>query len=304
MIYTLYLYQNQSNVLLYDKNFQVFSDEKLEMFSSFFSALKSFISGIVSQVSNGLKKIELGEYLVLISFIPEIKADLVIIADKEDKGEINKLNPEIIEIIVNHKNLFVQFDCQAENFKLFDEQLTELIISNKKIVDKSLIENQSDILKSIWAQKGELSKKLQKDLTKKKEDLIQKRLEETNYLKKLKIIEELIKISENLRDDQKFIEYQKEAKYLKDEIRDKKIKLDYYLKKVKESLKERNYKNAYTNLYSFSLKLKNMAKSHLCEKYKQLANVLINKDHIDRVEFSKAVSNILMMKDNIEDYFN
>ena len=158
MIYSLFLYQSKSGLLLYDKNFQDVSDGKLEMFSAFFSALKSFISEMVLSGSKELKNIELGDYFVLITFIPETESDLVIIADKEDNKTINKLVPKLVRIILNYKELFINWDQRVKTFKILDKPLTELILSKKKLVEgTSLIEKQEVVLKSIWSHKKDLS---------------------------------------------------------------------------------------------------------------------------------------------------
>ena len=84
---------------------------------------------------------------------------------------------------------------------------------------------------------------------------------------------------------------------------DRQIKLKYYLDRTKEALKKKNYKEAYSNLYSFSLKLKNMAKSHIQKKYNDLAKLIMSKDELSKIEFSQIVSKILMLPNNIEEYF-
>ncbi|HEY0090639.1 MAG TPA: hypothetical protein VGB37_17440, partial [Candidatus Lokiarchaeia archaeon] len=58
------LYQQESGLLLYDKNFQDISEGKMELFSGFFAALKSFVSEMVLEGSKDLKNIELGDYSV------------------------------------------------------------------------------------------------------------------------------------------------------------------------------------------------------------------------------------------------
>ncbi|TFG30461.1 MAG: hypothetical protein EU532_00725 [Promethearchaeota archaeon] len=315
MIYSLFLYQSKSGLLLYDKNFQDVSDGKLEMFSAFFSALKSFISEMVLSGSKELKNIELGDYLVLITLIPEIKSDLVIIADKEDNKTINKLIPKIVKVILNYKELFISWDQSVKTFKILDQPLTELILSKKKLVEgTSLTEKQNVVLKSIWAHKKDLSAEIKQNLIAEKEILQKKLLTTENFHKKLILAEKLIEISEKLKDDKDFIKYQKDAKIIKDEISDRKLKLAYYLERSKESLsytldnlgskslKDGDYKETYLNLYSFSSKLKNVTDSETYKKYQLLAKKLIDKEQIPVDELSQVISEILAMKDDINVY--
>ena len=315
MIYSLFLYQSKSGLLLYDKNFQDVSDGKLEMFSAFFSALKSFISEMVLSGSKELKNIELGDYFVLITFIPETESDLVIIADKEDNKTINKLVPKLVRIILNYKELFINWDQRVKTFKILDKPLTELILSKKKLVEgTSLIEKQEVVLKSIWAHKKDLSAEAKQNLINEKEILQKKLLKAEDFKEKLALTKKLIQISSKLKDEEGFIQFQKEAKLIKDEIIDRKLKLQYYLERTKaalsntldnlgrKSLKDGDYKDTYLNLYSFSTKLKNLTDSDTYETYQMLAKALIDKDEISIDELSQVISKILAMKDDIDSY--
>jgi len=52
MIYTIFLYQSHTGLLIYDKSFQEINTGKMEMFSSFFLTIKSFVSQLVLDGSN------------------------------------------------------------------------------------------------------------------------------------------------------------------------------------------------------------------------------------------------------------
>ena len=135
------------------------------MFSAFFSALKSFISEMVLSGSKELKNIELGDYFVLITNIAETESDLVIIADREDNKAINKLIPKIVKIILDYKELFINWDQSVKTFKILDKPLTDLILSKRKLVEgTSLVEKQDVVLKSIWSHKKDLSDEVKQSL--------------------------------------------------------------------------------------------------------------------------------------------
>ncbi len=303
MIHSLYIFQSVSKNILYNKNFQ--SDEKMEMFSSFFSALQTFVSELTLSSTESLNTIELGEYFVLITRIPEIISDLVIIVDKADIKEAQKLISEIINIVLSHQDLFINWDQEPEKLEMFDLKIIQLILSNKKLIsESSLTANQSIILKSIWEQKGALSEQLRENLLKEMEKLNGKYIIEGNYLNKYDISMKLIEISEKLRDDEKFIEYQTEAKSLKDEIKDRKLRLQYYLDKLKESLEYSKYAETYSYLYSFCMKLQNFAEPEIIEKYKTLAKTLLNRNKIPKEEFKKVLKEISMIEENITQVFS
>jgi hypothetical protein len=288
---------------MYNKNFQ--SDEKLEMFDSFFSALQTFVSELTDSSKESLNTIELGEYFVIINHISEIMSDLVIITDKEDVKEVQKLIPKIYEIILSHQDLFINWDRKPEKLEMFDLKIIQLILSDKKLIaGSSLVNDQSTILKSIWEQKGTLSDQLREDLLNKKEELRMKYSMEENYIRKYEISKKLIEISEKLRDDEKFIKYQTEAKFLKDEIKDRKLRLQYYLDKIKESLEYSKYAEIYSYLYSFCIKLKNLIEPPIIEKYKLLAKTILSKDKVPREEFKQALNEISMIEQQMNNYLS
>ncbi len=303
MIQALYIFQSKSKDLLYNKSFQ--SDEKLEMFDSFFSALQTFVSELTESSTESLNTIELGKYFVIITRIAEILSDLVIITDKEDIKEVQKLIPKINEIIFNHQDLFINWDRKPEKLEMFDLKIIQLILTDKKLIaGSSLTTDQSTLLKSIWEQKGTLSEQLREDLLKEREDLSLQYLIEQNFIKKYEISKKLIEISEKLHDDEKFIEYQTESKSLKDEIKDRKIRLQYYLDKVKESLDYSKYAETYSYLYSFCIKLENFADPNFILKYKTLAKSLLNRDKIPKEEFKQHLQEISIIEQEINEYLS
>jgi len=317
MIYTLFLYHSESGLPLLDINLQDISSGKMDLFASFFSALKSFISEIVLGGSKELKNIELGDYRVLITNLDEIKADLVIIGDKEDSKAINKIIPKIIKILSNYQEIFLDWAGAPKDFDGVKQEIAELVLAQRKLVGNiSMIENSEIVLNSMWSHKPDISNTEKESLISEKQSLIAEFEACSNIVQKLAISETLLKISEDLKNSKGFVKYQEQIKSLKDEIRDTKIKLNYYLERTKvtislavdslgpRGLNEGDYKDVYLNLYSFSNKLKNILNDDSWEIYRDMGNRLINKDEIPPEEISEAIKFILKMNDDIETYFN
>ncbi len=303
MIQALYLFQSNTKELIYNKNFQ--SDEKLQMFSSFFSALQSFVSELTESSSESLNTIELGEYFVLISRISEISSDLVVITAKEDVKEVKKIIPKVQKIILSHEDLFNNWDHAPEKLEIFDLKIIQLVLSGRqKSGESSLTTDQGGILKSIWDQKGSLSEQIREDLSKEREDLNFRYTTEQNFLKKYAMSKKLIEISEKLRNEELFIEYQTESKSLKDEIKDRKLRLKYYLNRVNESIQFTKYAETYSYLYSFCLKLDSLVEPHLIEKYKSYAKTLLNRKKIPREEFKQVINNISKIGEELDEYLS
>jgi hypothetical protein len=288
----------------------------MELFSSFFSAIKSFIKELVLDGSTELKNIELGDYTVLITSIPDVQADLVMIADKEDRKALNKIIPKILSVLVKHKQLFLEWEGNREQLMVLDQPLTEIILNKKKklIRGDSLVEKPEELLQSLWDHKGALEEEQKGRLVKERDFLIKRIGKTKNLRRKLEIMMEVVNLSEKLHDEDNFLKYQKQVKQLRDQIKDTKYKLEYYLEKVKKSLSESlnsignkplsegDYKDAYLSLYSFSTKLRTLIDNKSWEKYRQLSKILINKQQKENKEISEAISAILNMNEDIEDY--
>jgi len=319
MLYFLFLYQIESGELLYEKKFQVDIDSHMDLFGSFFSALKMFVSEIADEDIDELKTIGLGNLMASIIRILEANIDLVIIAEKDDKKEIQKLSSKLKIIVLNYKELFLVDNVKSEDFENFDKEINDIVLSHRKILDPDvLIEKQKDFLKTIWDQRGKISDQLRedrKDLENERTVIINKLLIENNVLKKLSLCKLILEISDKLEDEQFFLEYQKKEKIIATEINDQKIRLKYYLNRVMESLKgtldtfgkrtllEGDFKEVYSNLYSFSSKLKNFSSVEVYEKYYHLANKLIKRKGISPKEFSLIIDEVSKMDENIESYF-
>ena len=320
MLYFLFLYQIESGDLFYEKDFQVDIDSQMDLFGSFFSALKMFISSMTNEGSEELSTIGLGNLIASIFRIIDVNIDLVIIAEEVDRKEIQKLTPKLKSIILNYKELFSVDAVKSEKFEKFDKEINDIIISHRKILDPNvLIEKQKGLLKSIWEQRGKISDQLRekrKDLENERTIIVNTLSKETNVLKKKSLCKLILELSDKLEDEQFFLEYQKKLKIIATEIDDQKIRLRFYLKRVKEAVKIAlntfgdksliygDFKEVYTNLYSFSSKLKNFASAEVYEKYYHLASKLVYKKGISSEDFTAIIHEISNMDDNIESYLH
>ncbi|MFX1582999.1 MAG: hypothetical protein ACFFDL_00280 [Promethearchaeota archaeon] len=315
MLYFLFLYRSDSGILLYDKDFQVKDKKHMDMFGSFYTALKAFISGVMSDKKDELKTVGLGEVNAYISQIPELSIDLILIADKEDSKNISKLNPKITALMLQYKDLFEENQVNRDLFENFNKDINEIMLSQKGILDPNfIIEKRGDILKSIWDQKGEISIKIKDEIERlriERDELIKNFEKEIILLKKLEKCQDIINISEKLLDKNTLVEFQKSAKTLINEIEERKAKLRYYLSQAKESLNlvlakgsvtHGQYKEVYSYLYSFSSKLKNLVEREIYHKYYELANKFINVDKFNHEELLMMINEVLEMDNNIDNY--
>lgn len=299
MLHSILIYQSETHKLLYNKNLQESKKDNIELFGGFLSALELFISNIHLDGSKDLKKIELGDNFVFITNIPQIKTDLIMIAEKEDDKIINRLFPIMTSIIMDYKELFSEREYNLKQFKLFNQELNDLILSNKKVIDEKYTKK---IVDSIWDQKGEISMKLKEHLTEQKNSYSLSLNKVENLPEKLMITKKIVEILNEINDSEELQEYHQKEKILIKEINDRKTRLSYYLNGAKEALRNDEYNMAFSHLLSFSSKLKNFTKPHIQKKYQDLAKILLKKDEIDRIIFSQTISEILIMPDDIDEY--
>ena len=317
MLYILFIYHHESGQLLFDKNFQEIAQEKLELFSSFFQTLKAFISEIVITRLQELRNIDLGEYSVSITSINEINADLVIIADKEDNRLIDKIIPKVLRALVDHRELFLNWDGKRESFNILDNPISDIVLSQRKLSGtKTLIEKPISILKSIWARKAELTPEQKNELIQERENLINNMKDFLNVNLKLDNIKKLLEISEKLKDEEGFLKYQEVVRQLNHEMYESKLKLNYYLGRIKDTLheavknlkdkpiREGSFRDVYVNLYSFSIKLKLLTSNNIWQEYQNIANMLIEKEDYSDSELAAGITKILQMQDDLEYYLN
>ena len=319
MIYTIFLYQSHTGLLIYDKNFQGVDARNTEIFNSFISAMKAFVSEIVIDGSldrsTELTNIELSDYIIILTSLPKIKVDIVIISDKEDSKSVNKLIPKLIKFLNKYEQLFLSWDGDREEFDLLDHPLTELVLTNVRMVQKSLLKQPDQILKSIWAHRKKLTREAIDNLIRERDLLIYKIEKAVNLPRKAAMSISVIDLSEKLKDEITYLKYQNELKRFNREIKDAKFKLNYYLEGIKVSLNEAvanlgddpihsgDFKSVYLNLYSFSTNLKLM-KENDWKIYRDMASSLIDKEALTEHELSEIIRNMLKMSFNVDDYLN
>jgi hypothetical protein len=303
MLNAFFITHGENGTLLYEKVFlPELNDNNLDLFNKFFTALKSFTSKIILDGSKEIKSVNLGDYKVKAAHVAHFNLDVILVVDNDDQKIIKRILPSILEIIKEYNEIFTEKEKKLELFKMFDERINNFIKSNKRFVNDVAINNKESVFKSIWNQKGAISTKLRNSLVKEKEKIIVRLQNEENLPNRLILFEKLSNILENLNDKENYNEIQEEIKKVTTEIRNRKVKLSYYLNLAKEALKYKEYNKAYSNFYSFTVKLKNMAKPKVQGKFRMLATILANKDKIPKIEFSQAVSEILISPDNIDEY--
>jgi hypothetical protein len=289
---------------------------RMELFSSFFSAIQSFVREMITTGSKSLKNIEMGNFLVNITNLPKMELDIVAIADKDDGKPLSKVTPKLIKLLKSHSNIFEDWNGDRSRFKILDLEIIQIIQTNKKLLgDKSLTDGQKEIIGSILDNLPELEKN-QQEKYRNERKLLEDQLKNTpNIMKKVELNDAIFLISQKLKDHEDVNRCQMMRKKYFSEIQSTKEKMAYFLKRTKEaisktvegggggsSLMNMDFKDAYLNFYSFSSKLKMFGNNEVAEEYIAIARFLLEKPEEQGGELSKYISQVLSLNDDIDSY--
>ncbi len=316
MLFSVFLYESTTGLLVWDKNFDSTKPDQIEMFSSFFSAIKTFVKEMVLKggAAETLKNIEMGSHLITIYSLKDIGYDLVFIADKDDEKSIKKVTPKIIEILIAHKELFGQFDGNVRKFQVLTTPIEEVLAKQKGLIDqkKSLIEDKETLIKQLFAKRGKLEPAEEQALRGEWDKYSAQVPATTNLLRKSQILEQMMLIEQRLADDAKFLNSSRIHEQLSKDIADLHYKLNYWLKETKnnlqksinsiaqtqKSLQDADYKDAYRTLLDFSANIKKIADESVAVRFRVLARYLIDKNTIPPDVLSKTINEIMNLKDD------
>jgi hypothetical protein len=315
MLYSLFIYQSQSGLLLWSKSFEKDIDaQRIELFSSFFSAIQSFVKEMITSGSRNLKNIEMGNFIVKITNLTKFELDIVMIADKDDEKVLSRIAPKIIKVLESHQQIFNDWDGDRSRFEVLDLEILQEIQAERGLFgSKSLIDGHGEIIASIFDNMPELEKS-QKENYEKERVFLYDRLKNTNnLLKKLEILNSVEMLDQKLKDKHDYESVQQLKKKMQAELVQTKEKMVYFLSHAKSavskavefigsrSFKDLDLRDAYLNIYSFSTKLKIIGRDDLSEEYKAIAQMLIDKEK--ESEIPSALTKILNLPDDPNSYF-
>jgi len=309
VVYNIFIYENGTGLLFWKKTFvDKIDKEKVELFSSFFSAIQSFVKDLVSDKStHGLKNIEMGDYIINNNHVPKLGIDIVIIADKCDADELELIAPRIGRVLQNHSELLENWDGKVKRMRVLDVEILDVLLNDSTLLTQDLIseEEQQAIIEG-------------KDKSYINEyNFLQNRFNKVQNLpKKLNILSQMELIAEKIDDENKLAVISKRKKSVKSEIKKTKQKITYYLSKAKEciasnfqkrqisddSIFNLSYRDAYINLYSFSKKLKLLGKVDLAGECYKISKYLIDKPEEIKPEFRSILERVMDLPDSPDAY--
>lgn len=316
----MFICQIKSGLLLWEKSFDRDIDHKSELFSSFFSAIESFLremilQGTQDQDKKTLAGIDLGNFVVKIFQIKDIDAELVILADKTDEKSLKKFGSKILNLLKHREELFRDWDGDRSRFDVLDLEILQIISHFKNLSgNKSILDNKNELLNEMMNNLPELEDDQKTHYNNELSFLDDRFKNSPNIFKKLEIVNSMEVVLHKLKNKEKIKETQGKRRKLMTELNSTKEKITYFLSNAKKaisktveigsgkSLYDLDYQSAYTNLYSFSTKLKIIGNSALSEYYRNIAKIFIDKPEEKRAEFSKIVREVLNLSDNVEDY--
>lgn len=311
VVYNIFIYQTSTGLLFWKKTFvDKIKEKKVELFSSFFSAIQAFVNDLVSDTStNGLKNIEMGNYIINNNPVPEIDIDIVIIADKEDEKELELIAPKIGRVLCNHSELFEDWDGKVQRLRVLDTEIIEVLLSDSSLLTQDLISEEN---KKALEQTRNINYIDEYNF-------LENRYNKTKHLlKKLNILNQMDLIAQKINDQDRLNLIKKQRIQVKSDIKKTKQQITYYLKRAKEcisgnfqkrqvsddSIFDLSYRDAYINLYSFSKKLKLLGNIELAKEYYIISKYLIDKPDKIKPRFRFILEQILELPDSPDAYIS
>ena len=309
-VYNVFLYETQSGILIWKKSFEnLINNKKVALFSSFFSAIQSFIKQLIDEKTDqSIKNIEMGNYLINNTTIPQLGIDLIILADQSEATVLKDVVKELVTVIKNHSEVIKCWSKNRDLVSVLDYEILNTFSQNSSLLD--------DV--SIPKEKQKELKTVQKEKYMEEYNFLQNRFNKVgNLLGKLNILDQMNMIAEKLENETLLSNNQKLEKELKKEIETTKSKVEFFLSRVKacisENLRKRQtsdqslfdlgYRDAYIDLYSFSKKLKLIGRLDLAEKYYKVSKLLIDKPKEIKPKFPSILKDIMSLPDDAEEYF-
>lgn len=317
MLYNIFIYESATGLLVWDRNFDPTNKQQLEMFSSFFSAIKLFIKEMILKGSSGndLKNIEMGSQIIIIFSLKDLGLDLVFIADTNDEKQIKKVAPKIIDVLNTRKILFSKpFDGEISRFAALSQPIMEALSNQKGLIDqaKSLLEDHELIIRRLFAKRGKLDPSeelaLRSEMERLQKDLVSTR----NLFIKHRILDQLMQIEQRIADSEKFLATSRVQRNIATEIEDVHYKLNYWLKETKDALQkalesikntqktaqDADYKHVFRNLMDFAENIKKIADDQVSVRFRVLARYFIDKDHIPPEVLLRSISEVIHLADD------
>lgn len=309
-VYNVFLYETESGILIWKKSFEnLINNKKVALFSSFFSAIQSFIKQLIDEKSGqSIKNIEMGDYLINNTTIPKLGIDLIILADQSEEHLLKDVASELVAIIMNHSEVIRCWNSNSELMTVLDYEILNVLRKSFSLLDEV----------SISKEKQREMETSQKEIYRKEYNFLSNRFDKIgNLMGKEHILDQMNLIANKLNNDTLRHKNRQLEKELNKEIETTKNKVEFYLKRVKacisENMRKRQtssaslfdlgYRDAYIDLYSFSKKLKVIGRLDLAEKYYKISKILIDKPKEKKDKFPSLLKDIMNLPDNADEYF-
>ena len=307
----MFIYSAQSGVLIWDKTFEEISSGKAELFSSFFSALQSFVQEMIHKGSSELKNIELSDYIISFHPISQLNIDVVAIIDSKNEKLLRDFFEQVNAILLQHSDLFKEDTGRRKQFAVLDEPITKAVnaVSGLKSQESSNLSQRIEWIEVSSEEEDEIQACL-----KTRHKIYKKYEKETSLLPKLDLINKIIELDLLINNEEKLNADNREKRKIETSIKDTRMKIGYFLQHTKETLsksiehaptrrlKDVDLRDSYIAFYSFSNKLKKYGKEQAAKIYSNLAKSLIETKDLDEGELRETVSYILSLPDDLSYY--
>ena len=263
------LYNKANGLTVWEKSFEPdTSSDQIIMYSSFFSAIQSFVmeiirknkSGTKEGAGTGLSRIDLGDKYIKMSPIPSTELELITIAEKTDSDLIEKLHFEIPSVLtVKYADLLQQtkeWSGDLTRFQVLDHDILQIIdVLGKTRPETPLIFEQQKNLQQLPILKEQKRKQLEDE----KRRIYERIKRMPSIPEKIQALEQIRTYAHDFPNPTEITNIENQIQKAQKELSDIKTRIAYYISQIKgivhnliqtvglKSLDTGNYRDVYLN---------------------------------------------------------
>jgi hypothetical protein len=323
MLLWMILYNKANGLTVWEKSFEPdTSSDQIIMYSSFFSAIQSFVMEIIRKnksstkegTGTGLSRIDLGDKYIKMTLIPSTELELITIAEKTDSDLIEKLHLEIPSLLnTKYVDLIQQtkeWSGDLTRFQVLDHDMLQIIdILGKSRPDTPFVFEQQKIFLKLPALKEQKRKQLEDE----KRRIYERIKRMPSMPEKIQALEQIWTYAQEFQNPTEIANLEHQIQKSQKELSDIKTRVVYYIAQIKaivhnfiqtvglKSLDAGNYRDIYLNTYSFASKLRLYGAETAANHFKGLAEKLLGQER-DPDAFANILKTLLNLSEIVEDY--
>ena len=292
--------------------------EQLNLYSSFLSAIQSFVKEIVQGTKSQLNLLDMGNLIVHITPIPALGLELVSVSEKKDEKAVKKFHEKLTPVLISHQKIFPKWDEWDGNLSLFNALDYDIFNTLREF--KSLIKDNTDFSKSdsIISENQMFSLKMdqEKIYTEEFNELMTDFAKSKNLTEKHMIITKLRAFEHKINDASLKEKININYKRVVNEYNDLKTRINYFVNQARDSVGKMlqnvssnrdpwesesfrtEVRQLYLHLYSASSKFKQLGTEAKANEFKELSNAFLSENQTQQSDLYQTMNKVLKITEN------